>query len=122
IPIAILHPAFDRFLLHINGSELDLPSEMYPLAVRFTSTCWQVLGSKSKSVDEMTKKGMILDAMETMLGYRLLKRTREGAAFDGLLLVGDVLPALIFRNEDDVGGHLMERCEKVYSKCIRLAS
>ncbi|KAF9260781.1 hypothetical protein L218DRAFT_871636 [Marasmius fiardii PR-910] len=120
IPIAILHPAFDRFLLHMHDSGLDVPPEMYPQAMEFASTCWQVL--RQEQMEEKTKKKKMLNAMEMMLGYQLMKRTKEGAAFDGLLLVEDVYPALLFLSEDDIGIHMMEKCQKLYSKCIRLAS
>ncbi|KAG7100087.1 hypothetical protein E1B28_001868 [Marasmius oreades] len=120
IPIAILHPAFDRFLLGMHDPDLDIPPELYSEAVEFSSTCWQVFGSKN--MDEPTKKAKKLQAIEKMLGYQLLKRTKEGAAFDGLLLVEGIYPALIFLSEDDIGVQLMGRCETLYSKCMRLAS
>ncbi|KAK1230602.1 hypothetical protein PQX77_006297 [Marasmius sp. AFHP31] len=120
IPIAILHPAFDRFLLDWNSPVLDIPSELYPLAVKFSSICWNVLASDE--VDQEHKKKAISSLVEKLLNCELMKRTKEGAAFDGLLRVDDVYPSLLFLSEDDIGPRLMARCQKVYLKCIRLAS
>ncbi|KAL0574474.1 hypothetical protein V5O48_007488 [Marasmius crinis-equi] len=120
IPIAILHPAFDKFLLDMNSPTLEIPPELYPLALKFSSTCWNLLSSKE--VDEKQKKKTVSDLVEKMLDRPLVKRTKEGAAFDGLLQIDEVYPALLFLSEDDIGIHLMSRCRKVYNKCLLLAS
>ncbi|ESK87088.1 hypothetical protein Moror_11913 [Moniliophthora roreri MCA 2997] len=117
IPLALLHPVFDRFLLHIHTPHLEIPHTLYPLAIKLSSACWKTIND-----DKPTRVDRVLPIIEQMANCTFIKRTEEGAAFDGLYRVDGRCPALIFIADSDIGSQLLGRVERVYAKCVQLAS
>ncbi|EEB94431.1 hypothetical protein MPER_06757 [Moniliophthora perniciosa FA553] len=117
IPLALLHPVFDRFLLLIHTTHLEIPHILYPLAIKLSSACWKTIND-----DKPTRVAQVLPIIEQMANCSFIKRTEEGAAFDGLYRVDGRYPTLMLVVESDIGSQLLGSMERVYTKCVQLAS
>ncbi|ESK85880.1 Pkinasedomain-containingprotein [Moniliophthora roreri MCA 2997] len=117
IPLAILHPVFDSFLYDLHNDDLDIPHLLYPLTREFSSS----FPKFKSSFNSNEAKTTFISSLEDLLDCKCITRTTEGAAFDGISLIDDVYPSLIFHRQLVVAGDIMSQVQKVYRKCVRLA-
>jgi hypothetical protein len=118
IPLAILHPVFDSFLYDLHDPDLDIPIELYPLARKFSSS----FSRYTRDFNGKQEKQTFLSTLEELLDCKCITRTTEGASFDGISLVDETYPSLIFHRQLVLDGDIRAQVERVYRKCIQLAA